>query len=126
VRLAALLFLGASCTPATLSATSQEAHAALTLTMGVEQVVALLTTVQRVEGVDGANWLELFDECDPTYVYIVTDPSAVNGETALPSTGRARYPKALFPGAVYIAGGGKIGLAGSSAGNCRVRFRYIP
>lgn len=98
--------------------------APIALTLGVEQEVTLTTSVQRITGVVGANWLELFE---PTVdVYVVDDPTAVDGETALPATGRPKYSKDVPYWSIYIGNASRIGLAGSGAGTVRVRFRYIP
>lgn len=90
--------------------------------IGVELAVTLATTVTKLTGskVPFAKTLVLMES--DVDVYVVTSKAASDGG-ALPSSGRKKIEAADMPMPVDITGAGFIGVAGTSAGTCRLELR---
>jgi hypothetical protein len=89
------------------------------IALGVEDSVTLATTVTRLTMTAQAKKLLLVKS--DVNVYLVT--SDVADGAALPSTGRIEFASTALPKEVDISPYGQVGLAGVSAGTCRVLAR---
>lgn len=99
-----------------------EVAVAQAVEMGVELAVTLATTVTQLTGSlvpFARSILVLESDVD---VYVVTLKGTADGG-ALPSTGRKKFATTALPIEVSLVGAGFVGLAGSSAGTCRVELR---
>lgn len=93
---------------------------ATALVLGVEAPVSLTTSVVQISGVSAAKKLLIYES--DVAVYVVVSSSATDGG-ALPASGRPKFATTALPIEYDISPFGFVGLAGASAGTCRVEFR---
>lgn len=90
--------------------------------IGVELPVTLATTVTKLTGSKVPFARSLLLLSSDVGVYVVTNKSAADGG-ALPDTGRKLIAADDMPIEISLVGVGFIGVAGESAGECRLELR---
>lgn len=91
------------------------------VTPNVELPVTLATTVTQLTCASGPFRKLVIYESDVD-VYVVVLGSATDGG-ALPATGRPKFSSSALPIEYDVSPFGFVGLAGSSAGTCRIEVR---
>lgn len=90
------------------------------VTPGVELPVTLATTVTQLTSASGMRKLVIYES--DVDVYVVVKSGTADGD-ALPSTGRPKFSSSALPIEYDVSPFGFVGLAGASAGTCRIEVR---
>lgn len=92
------------------------------MTRNTERSITLATTVTQLTGFGSPPPKRILITESDVAVYVVTLSTTTDGG-ALPSTGRVKFATTALPIEYDVSPFGFLGLAGESAGTCRVELR---